>query len=241
MTNSSIQSSPILADLKDINLIKRAHSGDAAAFELIVRNHNRGLFRAARGVLNDEEQAQEAVQEAYIKAFKNLSSYEGRASLKTWLTRIVVNQAISIKRKQHSDVLFDDNVIAFHSESEHKKTVTTMSEKLTPEAIASQQEMKCLLEAAIRRLPEGYRSVFMLRAVEGISVSDSAYCLDLTEDVIKKRLSRAKDMLRNDLVQQLENQAADTFEFAGKRCEAVTLFVMTELTRLGMVVSDKEA
>lgn len=239
MTRSKAELQTPLINLTDINLLERARLGDEAAFELIVRRHNRALFRAARGVLDDEGRAQEAVQEAYLNAFKNMDSYRGCASLKTWLTRIVVNQAISIKRHQHPEVSLDNNVTFLHRpQAEGSQTMTNMAEQHTPEVAASQQEIKRLLEAAIRHLPETYRSVFMLRMVEGMSVIESAFCLDLSEDVVKKRLSRARDMLRNDLVQRVENKVSDTFEFAGKRCDAVTAHVMTELTRRGMIRPD---
>lgn len=236
MAHSRTEASIPLIDLTDVGLLDRARLGDGAAFELIVRRHNRALFRAARGVLDDENRAQEAVQEAYLNAFKHMDSYQGRASLKTWLTRIVVNQAISFKRRQRPEVSLDEKVTFLHaSQSGQGQAVTPMADKYTPEMAVSQQEMKHLLEAAIQRLPEIYRSVFMLRAVEGMSVIDSAFCLDISEAVVKQRLSRAREMLRRDLVLQVEHQAADTFEFAGKRCDAVTEHVMSELIRCGRI------
>ena len=239
MTHSKAAAPTPLADLTDVSLLERARLGDGAAFELIVRRHNRALFRAAIGVLDDEHWAQEAVQEGYLSAFKHMDSYQGRASLKTWLTRIVINQALSFKRRQRSEVSLDEKVTFLHRpQSEGSQTMTNMADKHTPEMAASQQEMKHLLEAAIRRLPDTYRSVFMLRAVEGMSVMESAFCLELSEAVIKKRLSRAREMLRKDLVQQVENQASDSFEFAGNRCDAVTSYVMTELVRWGMIKPD---
>lgn len=239
MTRSKAAASTPLVELTDSRLLARARLGEGAAFELIVRRYNRALFRAARGVLNDEGWAQEAVQEAYLSAFKNMDSYRGCASLKTWLTRIVVNQAISIKRRQRPEVSLDDNVTFLHCRQlDENQNITNMACQHTPEVVVSQQEIKHLLEAAIRRLPETYRSVFMLRAVEGMSVLDSAFCLELSEDVVKKRLSRARDMLRKDLMQRVENKASDTFEFAGKRCDAVTAHVITELTRRGMIRPD---
>ncbi|MGO4999131.1 RNA polymerase sigma factor [Oceanisphaera sp. W20_SRM_FM3] len=242
MSRSKAEAPMPLVELTDANLLARARLGDGAAFELIVRRHNRALFRAARGVLDDESRAQEAVQEAYFSAFKHMDSYQERASLKTWLTRIVVNQAISIQRRQHSEVSLDEKVIFLaYSQSAGGQTMAPMDGHCSyggsspPEMAASQQEMKHLLEAAIRRLPETYRSVFMLRAVEGMSVIDSAFCLGLSENVVKKRLSRARVMLRKDLEQQAKSQASDTFEFAGKHCDAVTAHVMAELTRWGMI------
>lgn len=236
MVSSAANPQEPLADLSDNGLVEQARQGNGAAFELIVRRHNQALFRAARGVLDDENQAQDAVQEAYLNAFKRLDSYQGRASLKTWLTRIVVNRSIDIKRREGPLISLDDKVALLHSkQAEEGGMASYIADKHTPEIAANQQEMKHLLEAAITCLPEIYRSVFMLRAVEGLSVTDSAFCLDISEVLVKKRLSRARDLLRRDLIQRMEVQASDAFEFAGKRCDAVTYHVMAELARRGMI------
>ncbi|SDZ98426.1 RNA polymerase sigma factor [Microbulbifer marinus] len=235
MTDSAADPREPLTDLSDADLVERARRGDGPAFELIVRRHNQALFRAARAVLDDEDQAQEAVQEAYLNAFTHLDSYQGRASLKTWLIRIAVNQAISIKRRQRPVVSLDEKIAVLQSkQSEEDGMASFIADQHTPETAADRQEMQHLLELAIRRLPEIYRSVFMLRAVEGLSVADSAFCLDINEALVKKRLSRARDLLRQDLAQRMEARASDAFEFAGKRCDAVTAHVMAELARQGM-------
>lgn len=236
MPCSAINPNTSLIDMSEEALVKRARQGDGAAFELIVRRHNQALFRAARGVLDDEGRAQEAVQEAYLNAFTHLDSYRGRASLKTWLTRIAVNQALSIKRRQRPVVSLDEKVAFLHSkQSEEGGMASYIADKDTPEMAVNRQEMKHLLETAIRRLPEIYRSVFMLRAVEGMSVADSAFCLDINEALVKKRLSRARKLLRLDLSQLLEVQASEVFEFGGKHCDAVTSHVMSELVRREMI------
>jgi len=236
MNHSNVEAKISRADLTDVSLLEHARLGDGAAFELIVRRHNSSLFRAARGVLNNEHLAQEAVQDAYLSAFIHLDSYQSRASLKTWLTRIVINQAISSKRRQRPDVSLDEKVIFLHGlQPEEKQAVSSAVDHITPEIAASQQEIKSLLDAAIERLPDMYRSVFMLRAVEGMSVIESAFCLQVTESAVKKRLSRAREMLRNDLLQQFDKHTFTAFEFAGKRCDAVTLHVMTELHCRGMI------
>lgn len=228
-----------LGNLDDTGLTERARQGDSAAFEVIVRRHNQALFRTARGILDNDSYAEEAMQEAYLNAFSHLNAYEGRASLKTWLTRIVVNQAISIKRRQRPTISLEDNIAFLHGkESEEYAMASDITEKRTPETIANQQEMKHLLESAIRRLPDIYRCVFILREVEGMSVTDSAFSLNISETLVKKRLSRARDQLRRDLKQRLEAQVSDTFEFAGKRCDAVTSHVMAELARRKMIELD---
>lgn len=235
MIYSTAKPCELLANLDDVSLTERARQGDGAAFELIVRRHNQALFRAARGILDDDLCAQEAMQEAYLNAFLYMNSYEGRASLKTWLTRIVVNQAISIKRRQRPTISLEDNIaFLYGNRPEEFAMASDITEGKTPEAIANQQEAKHLLETAIQRLPEIYRSVFMLREVEGLSVADSAFSLGISETLVKKRLSRARDMLRQDLALRMEAQACEAFEFAGKLCDAVTYHVMAELTRRGI-------
>lgn len=236
MIYSAADADELKSDLSDAALVEYASQGDGAAFELIVRRYNQTLFRAARSILNDEDLAQEVTQEAYLHAFTRLDTYEGRASLKTWLTRIVVNQAISFKRRQRSVVSLNEKVARLHNNQPGGGEMESyIIDHATPESEASQQEMKRLLEAAIQRLPEIYRCVFMLRDVEGLSVADSAYCLDISEALVKKRLSRAREMLRQYLIRIMEIQVSEIFEFAGKRCDAITAHVMTELASRGMI------
>lgn len=208
--------------------------GDEAAFELIVRRHNQAMFRAARGVLDDADLAQEAVQEAYLNAFIHLGSFEERASLKTWLTRIAVNQAIDCKRRQRPTVSLDENVTYLHRHTFEREGMAPRTvDRSTPEIEAAGQEMRQLLEAVIQRLPEIYRCVFILRDVEGLSVADSAFCLDINEALVRKRLSRAREMLRESLLREMETGVSEVFGFAGKRCDAVTARVMARLQRRG--------
>lgn len=236
MAISSDKADKPIAVLSDQDLVDRALQRDRVAFELIVRRHNQALFRAARGVLNDEQQAQDVVQEAYIKAFTRLESFKERATLKTWLTRIVVNQAIDFKRRRQPDQSMDENVLLFHNRlSEGGDMAGQIVDHSTPESETANQELKILLETATRRLPEIYRCVFILREVEGLSVADCAFCLGINQTLVKKRLSRARRMLREDLLETIEPTVSDIFEFAGSRCDSVTSYVMAELAIRGMV------
>lgn len=224
-----------LAGSNEGHWVERARQGDELAFELIVRRHNQGLYRAARGVLNDDSQAQDAVQEAYLKAFTHLDSFRGQASLKTWLTRITVNQAIAIKRRQRQGVPLDDNVSPLHRSQAEEDNMGSRNADNTPEAAARRGEVKRLLEEAIHTLPEIYRTVFMLRQVEGMTVAESAFCLGINDALVKKRLSRARELLRKELAGHLEMQAPNAFEFAGHRCDAITERVMGELARRKLI------
>lgn len=223
-------------DIPDAVLVERACRGDGAAFEVIVRRYNRCLFRAARGVVPNDAVAQEIVQETYLKAFTHLAGFEGKARLKTWLTRIAVNVAISYQRKQRRVIVMEPQAIQQNQETREDAVMPIPpSDRHTPTSDVERQQMKQLLQSAIERLPEKYRCVFMLREVEDLSGKETAQCLDLSEDAVKKRLSRAKAMLRDSLANQIETGAPDTFEFAGKRCDAVTAHVMAEVHRLGLI------
>ncbi|WP_421705879.1 RNA polymerase sigma factor [Alloalcanivorax xenomutans] len=232
MSSSAANPYECLFELSDIGLVERARHGDSAAFELIIRRHNQPLFRAAIGVLNDEDLAREAMQEAYLNAFTNLDSFQGRASLKTWLTRIVINQAISSKRRQRPEMSLNHEITHLHGESNERDPMGShMVNVSNPETEVSRQQLRQLLEEAIRALPEIYRCVFLLREVEGLSSADSALCLDISEVLVKKRLSRAREMLRQRLLRTMEVLEPDIFEFAGKRCDVMTAAVMEELAR----------
>jgi RNA polymerase sigma-70 factor (ECF subfamily) len=221
-----------LSELSELELVNRADRGDGVAFELIIRRHNQALFRAAMGILADEQQAQDAVQEGYLKAFARLSSFKARSSLKTWLTRIVVNQAIDQKRRITLVMPAADNVVLFHSQPSDGEPMDHKTIDHTgPEAETSRQELKALLEKATQGLPDKYRSVFMLRDVEGLSTVEAAYCLGVNKAVIKKRLSRARAMLRQVLVKQMASCTSDLFEFDGRRCDLITQHVMGELNQ----------
>jgi RNA polymerase sigma factor (sigma-70 family) len=219
----------------DIQLALSAAGGDAAAFETIVRRHNRLLFRTARGVVSDDAEAQDVVQETYLRAFTNLRAYRGDSALGTWLARIAINVALSAQRKKGRLVQLeaspDDDAPAqpeydmpFRSTEDHR-----------PDESAHRKELRALLQACIEDLPPIYRSVFILRAVEELSVEETAFCLGVSEDVVKTRFLRARGLLRERLAARVESGADETFAFAGARCDAVLAHVMNELAQRGLL------
>lgn len=219
----------------DIELALQASAGNAIAFETIVRRHNRLLFRTARGVVADDAEAQDVVQETYLRAFANLRSYRGDSSLGTWLARIAINLALGSLRKKGRLVQLQDGA---HSDDEafpEDAMSDHTSEDEAPPAMAERGEMRALLEASIEELPFIYRSVFMLRAVQEMTVEEAAYCLGVSQDVVKTRFLRARAMLRQALSSRIEAGARDTFAFAGARCDAVLAHVMAELLNQGLV------
>lgn len=218
----------------DIELAVSAASGDAMAFEIIVRRNNRLLFRTARGVVPDDAEAQDVVQETYLRAFTKLRSYRGDATLATWLARIAINVAITSQRKKGRLVQLQESANTDEDPVEHAMPLHTPGHE-APDAAAERKEMGALLQAAIEDLPVIYRSVFILRAVQDLSVEDTAFCLSVSADVVKTRFLRARAMLRDTLATRVEACAQDTFSFAGARCDAVLSNVMAQLLRQGLI------
>ena len=223
------------AAASDVQLALSAAAGNATAFETIVRRHNRLLFRTARGIVADDAEAQDVVQETYLRAFTNLHAFRGDSALGTWLARIAINVALTTQRKKGRLVQLDVR----GGEDDAPELEDAMPAQTTdsdaPDATAHRHEIRELLQAAIGELPPIYRSVFMLRAVEELSVQETAFCLGVSEDVVKTRFLRARAMLRERLALRVEASASETFAFAGERCDAVLAHVMTELVRRGLV------
>ncbi len=218
---------------KDLELAARAIAGDPEAFVAIVRGHNRLLFRTARGIVPDAD-AQDVVQETYLRAFRRLDSYRGEAALGTWLARMAINVALTMRRQQGRVELAAD--LGHDDESWPDRLAASDDER--PDVQAGGSELRALLQVTIDELPPIYRSVFILRAVEEMSVADTAYCLGVSEDVVKTRFLRARALLRERLASRVENGARDTFGFAGARCDAVLAHVMAGLRSLGLLRAD---
>lgn len=216
--------------VSDATLVLRASGGDRTAFETIMRRHNRLVFRTARGIVADDSEAQDVVQETYLRAFTNLHTFRGESVLSTWLVRIAINAALDAQRKRGRVVYMEfgqDEILNQHLESAMSLTVSHHDH---PEALAEGKQIRLILQAAIDRLPAIYRTVFMLRAVEEMSVEDVAYCLQVSDSVVKTRFLRARSMLREALGAEFKSQTSWVYQFAGARCEAVVNYVMAELS-----------
>ncbi|MBX3643573.1 MAG: RNA polymerase sigma factor [Rubrivivax sp.] len=219
----------------DADLVRQARDGDAAAFATIMRRHNRLLFRTARGLLSDDAEAQDVVQETYLRAFVSMHGFRGDAALGTWLARIAINAALDLQRKKGRFLVLDADAAAADPEPE-----AAMSDRVapeSPEAAAARTELRGFLQTAIDRLPPIYRSVFMLRAVEELSVEETALCLGVSHEVVKTRFLRSRAMLRETLGARIEAEAPQAFVFAGARCDAVVAQVLAELQRRGLIRS----
>jgi RNA polymerase sigma-70 factor (ECF subfamily) len=208
--------------LTDEEVVARVLEGQTALFEILMRRHNERLYRAARAIVRDDDEAEDVMQQAYVNAYAHLRQFDGRAAFATWLTRIAVNEAIARTRKRgRYESLDETDVIAFRRLEE----VATPN----PESETFSRELRAILENAVDTLPEGYRLVFMLRQVEGLSTAETAACLDLSEDVVKTRLSRARSALRQELFDRVGLSAAGAFVFQRPRCNRVVASVFARI------------
>lgn len=201
-----------------------AAAGEAPAFEALMRRYNRMLFRTARAILRDDAEAEDALQEAYMQAYRSLASFRAEARFSTWLARIVANEALMRLRKQARRA----SIVPMHSPDEGMEQVPGVDiEK--PEASAERAEMRRLLEARIDALPEAYRTVFMLRAVEELSAEETAAVLDIPAATVRTRFFRARSLLREALAQQVDLACEDAFSFDGARCDRIVAGVLARI------------
>jgi RNA polymerase sigma-70 factor (ECF subfamily) len=198
-------------------------AGEKALFEILMRRHNERVYRAARAIVRDEDEAEDVMQQAYLNAYAHLRQFDGRAKFSTWLTRIAVNEAIARRERRGRFTSFDPEL---PPPQESAMPTTSMPD---PEHQAYAHEIGRLLEAAIDRLPDGAREVFMLRQVEGLSTADVADTLGVSDDVVKTRLSRARASLRDDLLEHAGIAAPGVFRFLRPRCDRVVAAVMARL------------
>jgi RNA polymerase sigma-70 factor (ECF subfamily) len=213
---TAMRSRPEPAQLGDEEIVDRVCAGETHLFELLMRRYNQRLYRTARAVLANEAEAEDVVQQAYLNAFRRLDQFEHRARVSTWLTRITIHEALARRRRRR---------VAMAIEASHAIDAVE-SVQPDPEHQAYAVELRGMLESLIDGLPASYRCVFMLRAVEGVSTTETAELLQLTEGVVKTRLHRARRVLQDALrrVSPLE-----AFRFAGARCDGMVAAVMGQL------------
>lgn len=222
---------PSYAGVGDLALARRVLAGDAGAARHLLTLNNQRLFRAAWSILLDRGEAEDAVQEAYAKAFAALPGFKGDAALSTWLTRIVVNEALERKRRVgRRRRLLERQGVAF-IEGYREALMRGSDSGPSAEQSLMRAELAKLVEAAIGRLPEVFRPVFVLREIEGLSVAETAAALDITEATVRTRLHRAKQKLQAELEPQASGVRAAMLPFAGLDCQALTARV---LQRLGL-------
>jgi RNA polymerase sigma-70 factor (ECF subfamily) len=224
------------ASLADHELAARAAAGDAPAFAAIMRRHNRLLFRTARSILKSDVDAEDALQEAYLRAWRAIDSFRSEAKLSTWLARIVINESLArLRRGRGAQVIPLDNTT---TELDHDAMEDRMEDDpdQQPERVAMRAELRRLMETCIDRLPEVFRTVFILRAVEEMSVEDVAVALDVPEATVRTRLFRARSLMREGLSRDIDVATGDAFSFDGERCDRIVAQVML---RAGFAVPDE--
>ena len=212
--------------LADHELAARAAAGDGPAFAIIMRRHNRLLFRTARSILKSDVEAEDALQEAYLRAWRAIDGFRSEAKLSTWLARIVINESLGrLRRGRGAQVIPLDGTTP---EQDHDTMEDRMEDDpdMQPDRVAMRSELRRLMEACIDRLPDAFRSVFMLRAVEEMSVEDVATALDLPEATVRTRLFRARGLLREGLSRDIDVATADAFAFDGERCDRIVASVL---------------
>jgi RNA polymerase sigma-70 factor, ECF subfamily len=208
--------------LADEEIVVRVLQGQTALYEVLMRRHNERVYRAARAILRDEREAEDVMQQAYVNAYSHLRQFDGRATFSTWLVRIAVHEALARVRRRARVVAFDPE----RAPLEGRMPQPTPPD---PERQAYAAEVAAVLESAIDALPDGMREVFMLRQVEGMSTDEVAGALDVSPDVVKTRLARARAALRRDLLERAGIASPSTFRFLRPRCDRVVQAVLERI------------
>ena len=207
----------------DERVIERVLEGDVAFYEIIMRRYNQRLYRVARSILHDDTEAEDVMQDAYVRAFQHLRQFAGLSSFATWITRIAVHEALRRLPARRRALLTEE------IDTEGEDAMDAAESSLDPEQNASLHELGRLLEETILDLPERYRSVVMLRDVEEMSTADTANALELSEENVKTRLHRGHTMMRHRLSERVGMQGKYAFPFMGERCDRVVSGVFARL------------
>jgi RNA polymerase sigma-70 factor (ECF subfamily) len=208
----------------DEEIVERVRAGETGLFEIIMRRYNQRLYRVTMGILRNSEEAEDVMQDAYVRAYQHLDQFAGRAKFATWLTRIALHEALARAKRgarfQELDETSEATMDAFSTASH------------TPEQQASKAELLSLLEEAIAGLPVRYRSVLMMRDLEEMSTAETAECLGIREENVKVRLHRARALVRKSLYQRAGANSAAAFQFHAVRCDRVVRNVFARIEQL---------
>lgn len=216
MTTSSAAPLP-----EDADLVARVLGGDKSAYETIIRRHNQRLFRAARAIVRNDDEAEDVVQQVWVAAYQGLAGFRGDAALTTWLTRIVVNEALARRRREKKG----EHLALIEEEAR------AVPDRPSPEDEAAAGELGRLLEAQIDRLADIYREVLVLRDVEEMTTAETAACLAVSEETVRVRLHRARRELQASLSEAVGSSLPHAFRFAGARCDRIATHVMAAIDR----------
>jgi RNA polymerase sigma-70 factor (ECF subfamily) len=207
--------SEALVGLRDEQLVERIRSGDLSAMEALMRRHNRRLYRTARAILRDDAEAEDAVQDAYLQAYRALDSFRGESKVSTWLVRIAATEALMRRRRN----IRAAEVVPLDA------TIEALGER-GPEA---DPMLRRLLEKRIDALPDGYRAVFVLRAIEELTVEETAAALGIPEATVRTRYFRARGLLRESMARDIDRSLEAAFGFAGERCDRIVFHVLEKI------------
>ncbi|BBQ00928.1 RNA polymerase sigma factor (plasmid) [Burkholderia sp. SFA1] len=211
----------------DMSLARRIAEGDRSAFELMMRRHNRRLYRLARATLRNHAEAEDALQDAYLHAYRSMSQFRGDARLSTWLSRLVLNECFARLRRsaRRQNVI---PIVDAPDYAEHADAMTAHAD--APDEALARAQVRALLERKLDELPELFRMVFVLRSIEEMSVEETAQCLRIPEATVRSRHFRARSLLRESLAQAFDLAERDVFEFGGARCDRIVAGVMSKLS-----------
>jgi RNA polymerase sigma-70 factor (ECF subfamily) len=215
-----------LEAVDDRSLAQRVARGDRPAFDLVMRRYNRRLYRLARAVLRSEAEAMDALQEAYLCAYRSMDQYRGEASLSTWLSRLVLNECNGRLRRSARR----DNIVAIvNAGMDLDGYGAEAPDGEAPERAAAREQIREVLEHKVSQLPEVFRLVFVMRSVEELDVQEIAEILSISPETVRSRYFRARGMLREALAQEIDLAEADLYQFGGERCDAVIARVRAQL------------
>ncbi|HEX3554526.1 MAG TPA: RNA polymerase sigma factor [Thermoanaerobaculia bacterium] len=214
--------------LSDEEVVERVLAGDVSLFEILMRRYNQRLFRVARGILADDAEAEDVVQEAYVRAFRELASFRGEALFSTWLTRIACHEALARARKRRRLVPIAGGD---GRDGGGGEPPDPPSEAIGPEREQENRELQAVLREAVELLPDPLRAVFCLREIEGLSTEETAGALDLTVENVRVRLHRAKRSLRQTLDERIGREVRRLYLFDGPRCDRIVEGVFARILR----------
>lgn len=227
MTQNAL--SPARAD-DDGSLVQRVLDGEQLAFTVLMRRYNQKLYRLARAIVRDDAEAEDALQDAYLSAYRALHEFRGDASLSTWLSRLVINQCLTRKRRHERR----QSVIPMvPSPADEELDQVAGDDSGAPDAATDRVQMHSLLERKIDELPESFRAVFVLRSVEELTVEETADCLGIPAETVRSRHFRAKGLLREALAREIDLAERDVYGFAGARCDRLIARVLARLATDG--------
>ncbi|HEY7911361.1 MAG TPA: RNA polymerase sigma factor [Blastocatellia bacterium] len=212
--------------LSDDEVIRRVKAGEKALFEVIMRRYNQRLYRVTRSILGDDTEAEDVTQDAYVRSYLHLDQFDGRAKFSTWLTKIAVHEALARLRKRERVVEIDAELGSMEGRMKLE------SKAPSPEQEVLTNTIRIVLETAVERLPQSYRSVFVMREVEQMSTAETAESLDISEESVKVRLHRARALLRKHIYAQTGAATAGAFQFLGARCDRMVSSVLVRIESL---------